>query len=142
MRYSLLILTALPLIALPASADDTVLETPLNNPAFVSPAKPWTTIETATKPIVYENQRGVRLGAIDPRECRDRISKAREALGLPPQLNREPASPDKPHLIYAVDRRQDGCSVMVMKDNRDDIRQLPLPPRGPFLRIPAEADDE
>ncbi|WP_298466412.1 hypothetical protein [uncultured Erythrobacter sp.] len=142
MRSSFLILTALPFLMVPASADDTNLKMPLNNPAYVSPAKPWTTIENATKPVVYETQRGVRLGTIDPQDCRDRISKAREALGLPPQLDREPASPDKPHLIYAVDRRQDGCSVMVMKGNRDDIRQLPLPPRGPFLRIPAETIDE
>ncbi len=69
-------------------------------------------------------------------ECRDRITRAREAFGKPPMLEREPASPDKPHLIYAVDRRQDGCSVMVMKGDPDDIRQLPGKMEGSLL-IPA-----
>lgn len=83
------------------------------------------------------------LRAIRGREdCRDRISKARELFGKSPLLNREPASPDKPYLIYAVDRRQDGCSVMVMKGDPDDIRPLPLPSDRPILMIPAESVEE
>lgn len=74
-------------------------------------------------------------------ECRDRITKARELLGQPPLLDREPASPANPHMIYAVDRRQDGCSVMVMKGNPSDIRQLPLPMEGNPL-MPAQGDEE
>lgn len=74
-------------------------------------------------------------------ECQDRITKARELLGEPPLFDREPASPANPHLIYAVDRRQDGCSVMVMKGNPSDIRQLPLPMDGNPL-MPAKGVEE
>ncbi len=70
--------------------------------------------------------------------CSDRIRNARAAANLPPLIQREPASPDQPFAIYAVDRRQDGCSVMVMMGNPDDIRPLPLPGEGPVAQIPAE----
>ncbi|MDT8279951.1 MAG: hypothetical protein RQ806_05315 [Erythrobacter sp.] len=69
--------------------------------------------------------------------CRDRISQARQDAGKPPLLDREPASPDKPYPIYAVDRRQDGCAVMVMKGDPADIRPLPMAPDGPLLLLPA-----
>jgi hypothetical protein len=69
-------------------------------------------------------------------ECRDRITLAREAAGKPPLLEREPASPDKPYHIYAVDRRQDGCAVMVMKGDPADIRPLPARPDGVVRMIP------
>ncbi|MEE4539133.1 MAG: hypothetical protein V2J51_11675 [Erythrobacter sp.] len=64
------------------------------------------------------------------RECRDRIERARAASGQPLLLNRGPATPDDPVLIYAVDRRQDGCSVMVVAGNPDDIRALPEKPEN------------
>ena len=74
----------------------------------------------------------------DADECTDRITEAREDAGLP-LLRREPASPDKPLAIYAVDRRQDGCSAMVMMGNPDDIRPLPLPSETRASVIPARA---
>jgi hypothetical protein len=77
--------------------------------------------------------------ALDQATCRDRITHAREASGQPPLLQRQPASPDKPHGIYAVDRQQDGCSVMVMMGDRSDIRPLPAPVEGPVRIIPVEA---
>jgi hypothetical protein len=81
------------------------------------------------------------LGAVKPvtpsdAQCRDRITLARKAAGKPPLLEREPASPDKPYLIYAVDRRQDGCAVMVMKGDPADIRSLPARPEGVVRMVP------
>jgi hypothetical protein len=70
--------------------------------------------------------------------CRDRITHAREASGLPPLMDRGPASADNPYLIYAVDKRVDGCAVMVMKGNVKDIRPLPPRPEGPVLLLPAK----
>jgi hypothetical protein len=70
------------------------------------------------------------------KECRDRITHARAAAGKPPLLEREPASPAKPYHIYAVDRRQDGCAVMVMKGDPADIRPLPARPDGLVRMIP------
>lgn len=56
--------------------------------------------------------------------CRDRIHEAREQTGQPP-LDREPATGDDALLIWAVDRRMDGCSVLVVKGDPSDIRPIP-----------------
>lgn len=68
--------------------------------------------------------------------CRDVISQARQEAGKPPLLERKPASPDRPYHIFAVDRRQDGCAVMVIKGDPVDIRPLPARPDGPMLLMP------
>lgn len=109
----------------------------LDNPAYSSPPERWSTVEDATRDATFETSEGVGVG--EPAECTDTITEAREATGQPPLLEREPASPDRPHAIYAVDRRQDGCSVMVMMGDREDIRPLPLPSEQPMRVIPAEA---
>ncbi|MEE4200625.1 hypothetical protein [Erythrobacter sp.] len=74
----------------------------------------------------------------DKELCNDRITQAREENGQPPLLDREPASPERPYAIYAVDREQDGCSVVVMMGDREDIRPLPLPPEKGGALLPAE----
>lgn len=71
-------------------------------------------------------------------ECRDRISLARSAIGQPDLRDRQQALPEKPLAIYAVDQRQNGCSVMVMMGNLGDIRHLPLPSEKPLRLIPAD----
>jgi hypothetical protein len=70
------------------------------------------------------------------RQCRDVITQARQQAGMPPLLDREPASPDKPYHIYAVDRREAGCSVMVTAGTPADIRPLPAPSDGPMRVMP------
>ena len=57
--------------------------------------------------------------------CRDRIHEVRRELGQP-ALERD-ASPLDPLLIAAVDKRIDGCSVLVMRNDTSDIRPLPAP---------------
>lgn len=65
--------------------------------------------------------------------CRDRIERVREESGQP-KLDREPASAERPYLIAAVDKRIDGCPVMQMKGNVNDLRPLPaLPERRPRM---------
>lgn len=69
--------------------------------------------------------------------CRDRIELVRQERGLP-KLQRDTASPDEALFIAAVDRRIDGCSVMVMRNDTADVRPLPAPDEGLLLRrIPA-----
>jgi hypothetical protein len=67
----------------------------------------------------------------EPSECRDRIHTVREERGLP-NIERKTAQPNE-YLIKAVDKRIDGCSVMVMHHDIRDVRPLPqgqpLPPR-------------
>ena len=69
-------------------------------------------------------------------QCRDRISQVREAAGQP-RLDRSPARPGDGFLIAAVDKRVDGCAVMQMHRNIDDLRPVPEPSMGPARLQPA-----
>lgn len=79
-----------------------------------------------------------RAEAPDRKTCRDRINHARAASGQPSLMQRGPATPDDPVMIYAVDRRQDGCAVMVVKGDPSDIRPLPAQPESGKLLWRAE----
>ncbi len=80
--------------------------------------------------------REIRPFTPSEQQCRNLISQVRQEAGKPPLLDREPASPDKPYHIYAVDRRQDGCAVMVVKGDPADIRPIPKAADGPFVIMP------
>ena len=141
MRAVKFIICTLPFLAVHVGAmppQDT-----LDNPAYADPAKKWETIDDAgavgSAPAELKSDEESLLEQLRSEGCRDTINKARVQLGQPPLLDREPATPDKPHYIYAVDRREGGCSVMVMKGSPGDIRPLPAPMEGP-LKIPAEAN--
>lgn len=69
-------------------------------------------------------------------QCRETIRRVRADTGQP-ALRRETPDPDNPLLIAAVDRRIDGCAVMVMRQDNGDIRPLPTPAEGPVRLIPA-----
>ncbi|MEM7700613.1 MAG: hypothetical protein AAF251_01615 [Pseudomonadota bacterium] len=81
--------------------------------------------------------------------CRDRIVQTKaEAVQSPPGpaaslplLQRQPATPQKPQAIYAVDRREDGCGVMVMMGNPDDVRPVPLTNQDDYRLMPAETPE-
>ena len=73
----------------------------------------------------------------DRATCRDRIEEVRAASGQPPLIQRGPATPDEALLIYAVDRRQDGCAVMVVKGDPSDIRPVPEQRENAELLWPA-----
>ncbi|QNE03953.1 hypothetical protein [Croceicoccus marinus] len=76
--------------------------------------------------------------------CRERIAMVRDDRGLPPlpELDRDP-EPDRdrtgpePLLIAAVDRQIDGCPVLVMYRDHDDIREVPQPDDRRAGLIPA-----
>lgn len=87
-------------------------------PSYGQPAVAWRTYDDARSEETI---------------CRDRIYRAREESGQPP-LDREPATGDEPLAIWAVDRREDGCSVLVAKGDPDDIRPIPKIEDGPMLR--------
>ena len=94
----------------------------LDQPSYEEPARPWKSIDDA-KP--------------SPEECRQKIQHIREQTGKP-KLEREPASPDKPVLMYAVDRKIDDCSVIVPVSDPSDFKQAPEP--GPPQLLPAHPD--
>ena len=69
--------------------------------------------------------------------CRDTIEQAREESGQP-KLEERPAEPAEPLFYKAVDRDVDGCDVLVMVDDTDDIR--PVPEGGPVVIQPAKGN--
>ena len=73
--------------------------------------------------------------ALAARNCRDRIQQVRDASGQP-ALDKTPAAPGEGYLINAVDMRVDGCAVMQMKGNVNDLRPLPVI-KGPARLQPA-----
>ena len=68
--------------------------------------------------------------------CADRITQVREAAGQP-RLDRSPATPGQGYLIAAVDKRIDGCAVMQMHGDVNDLRPVPAPSPGPARLLPA-----
>jgi hypothetical protein len=98
----------------PAESDETMAAMP----SYRGPVLAWKT---------YED------GRPDDVICRDRIHKAREESNQRP-LDREPATEEEPLLIWAVDRREDGCAVLVAKGDPDDIRPIPRIEDGDLLR--------
>ena len=64
---------------------------------------------------------------------REAVVMAAAERGLP-MLDRQPASAEDPLLIAAVDRRIDGCSVLVMRHDTSDIRPVPKPDGRTTLR--------
>ncbi|GMN01499.1 hypothetical protein [Erythrobacter sp. MTPC3] len=138
MRTALIPIAGLALIAANEPAAVPVA-TPLDNPAYSEPAEKWS-VDTA------ETLHGIIARQVRPAddnllidECADKIMQARDESGLPALGDRQIADPDNPLLYYAVDRREDGCGVMVMKGNRSDIRPVPALPEGPISVIPADA---
>ena len=90
----------------------------------------------ATAPVHPPAEVTTPEGAGFRENCRDRIELVREERGLP-KLERDSASPDEALLIAAVDKRVDGCSVMVMRHDTSDIRPLPEFKEGPAQLRPA-----
>jgi hypothetical protein len=65
--------------------------------------------------------------------CRQRIEQVRAQSGQP-RLDRQVARPGEGYLMAAVDKRIDGCAVMQMLHDIDDIRPMPeVEPRRALL---------
>lgn len=88
----------------------------LDQASYEEPARRWTDVEDATS-----RQR-----------CRDRIERVRAASGKP-ELEVKPAGEEEPLLHYAVDKRVDGCGVLVPVGDPTDLRSPPAPGK-PALR--------
>ncbi|MEW4448015.1 hypothetical protein [Qipengyuania sp. JC766] len=88
----------------------------LDNPAYSDPARQWQSIEDA------EFSEEVPAGK--EAECRETVRHVRDEAGQA-ELRREPAGDHSAHLMKAVDKRIDGCPVMVMDNAAEDVRPLP-----------------
>jgi hypothetical protein len=89
-------------------------------PAYSQPPPAWTTFDEA----------------VASQTCGDRIEQVRAAAGQP-TLDKTPAAPQEGQLIAAVDKRIDGCAVMQMHRDVNDVRPLPAPAEGPVRLQPA-----
>ena len=63
--------------------------------------------------------------------CSDTIEHARRASGQPPLEKESGSDAPEPMLYKAVDHDVDGCDVLVMADDPDDLR--PVPEGGPVV---------
>jgi hypothetical protein len=88
-------------------------------PGYTVPPQRWTSLDEA----------------LTSQNCRDRIQQVRDASGQP-VLDTTPATTGDGYLINAVDMRVDGCAVMQMKGNVNDLRPLPVS-EGPARLQPA-----
>ena len=77
-------------------------------PNYQEPAKPWTEVQ----------QEAERL------RCQKAIEQAR-GEPVEPELERGPATGDDGVMIAAVDKRIDGCAVLVMHHDKSDLRPAP-----------------
>ena len=57
-------------------------------------------------------------------QCRDNALPTHDVPQRQPRFEREPATPDSGQIIYAVDRRIDGCPVVVVKYRATDVQEL------------------
>lgn len=123
-------LALLPLLAI-AAVDDDAAQT--SAPAEVS------SVEIApTDPEVRLSM--PNRGLIQDERCDDYIHQVRRDLGLS-ELRREPAQPGGWAMWSAVDRRIDGCAVLVRHDDPNDVRPYPKAQDGPlFRRVPASGE--
>ena len=104
-------LILLPLCAAAAAAPPTVKPDAML-PGYSEPSQRWASVEQA----------------VSDKVCADGIEQVRETAGKP-KLDRGPATTDKTLMIAAVDKRIDGCAVMQMHRDVDDLRPLPAPVR-------------
>jgi hypothetical protein len=70
------------------------------------------------------------------KNCRGRIDTVRQERGLP-RLAPDKGSDHDPLLVLAVDRSIDGCEVLVVRNDLDDIRPLPQFSDAPARLRPA-----
>jgi len=90
-----------------------------NSPEIVAPSNPEQI--DLLQDIANPNAECIdQMHEIETQEAQVRIDPRRRFL--------EPAEPrGNEFLIWAVDRRENGCGVMVMMGDPDDVRQVPKP---------------
>ena len=90
----------------------------------------------------------VTLNEILRGDCRDRLDYAQnDKDGVKtfegPLFQRKPGTADDPPLaIYAVDRRENGCGVMVVMGDLEDVRPLPKLGAEDYRLMPADGERE
>ena len=141
--------------ALVGAADEAPVEAPKPNEAQETDAAPLLKeyqdkLEALKKRnLAAEIAQGSVLKGLKPSNCLDRFERAENeseklALITPgPLLRRGPNNPETPPLaIYAVDRREDNCAVMVMMGDPEEVRPLPKLGAEDHRLMPADGERE
>ena len=99
--------------------------------------------------IAAEIAQGAVLQGLKPSNCNDRLERAQdkadEAVVVTPGplLRRGSNTPNnEPLAIYAVDRREGGCAVMVMMGEPEDVRPLPSLSAEDHRLMPADGTED
>lgn len=71
--------------------------------------------------------------------CQDNATPTKNEPARQPRFEREPAMPDSGQIIYAVDRRIDGCSVILVKGAARTVRPLPEQSDDPLQAVLPES---
>ena len=136
-------------IALMGASDEAAVELPKSDGPALSQD-----YEAQIKALIERDStaglaEGLALKGLTRSNCLDRLERAQDDAGEGadeavvvspgPLLRRGPGSPDTPPLaIYAVDRREGRCAVMVMMGDTDDVRPLPELSAEDHRLMPAE----
>jgi hypothetical protein len=101
---------------------------------FLTPMMVAATLPSSPQPTP-SGQNFAQQAIASNKNCRSRIEAAGDERGLP-KFEQDNAASDKPLMIAAVDRRIDGCEVLVVKDvvvggKSSEVRPLPEFQDGP-----------
>ena len=126
MHSNLCLLLVFGAFAVPASANPPQAPAAFDNPAYVTPESEWKSLEDAN---------GV---------CRDQLRHAASEEAAETQSTAkeqdDTTSPYDAEMIYAVDIREEGCSLMLVKDGDGTVRRLPDLEDAEPRKIPASQD--
>ena len=106
---ALLAFSATAVAADPPDVDTSAEPQNFDNPAYITLEGPWESVSKAVEP------------------CRDEFRPAtkKDKQSSEAVIHKEVASPVDAELMYAVDIRQNGCSMILVKDGQGTIRPLP-----------------
>ncbi|MEL6488209.1 MAG: hypothetical protein AAFQ13_13840 [Pseudomonadota bacterium] len=133
-------------LALMGAHDEAVVEIPqTDEPALLAEYQEKLEALKKRNPAAEANEGSVTR-MLERSACRDRLEQAED--GAPsirfidrPLFQGRPDTPENPPLaIYAVDRREDGCGMMVMMGNPDDVRPVPSLDADDHRLMPAEGN--
>lgn len=113
---------------------------PFDNPAYQKPATPWVDLDDALGDGLLTAEERERLKVLRQSACSDAMTQA-EGYDLTPLIEPATGASDDAHLIYAVDLREGGCSLMMMANRPGDVRPLPEADGPPQLQPAENAND-
>ena len=130
MRIMVLSLAAVSLLAIGSAASVAEPSSPHNGSS-----------DTAHSPDARHEDGNLQELPSTGEDCTQQTARTSQPSDQRPQFRREPAPAEKPLAIYAVDRREDGCPMIVMLGNPDDVRPMEVEQSPTATTWPAGSQD-